>query len=65
MTGVPPGELVSDDDAHKLRATHRQVDGNRGAGARPDHDGRGRGPRLQDRRRIGRVRGDRMDGVAA
>jgi hypothetical protein len=65
MTGIAPRELMSHDDADELRVTNSEIDANRGAGARPDDDGRGRGQRLQDRRRIGCVRRDRMDGITA
>jgi hypothetical protein len=38
VTSESPWELVGDGNSHEVRTTHRQVDGNRGPSAGPDHD---------------------------
>jgi hypothetical protein len=40
---------VGHDGPHQVGPAHRQVDGDRGAGARTDHDGRRRPQMLQKR----------------
>src|SRR5512132_58707 len=65
VTGEPPWPLVFDHRLDQVRTTNREVDGDHRPGARADHDG-GRGPQaLQERRGIGRMRGDPADRLAA
>jgi hypothetical protein len=65
VTSEPPGELVGDDRLNQVRTTHGEVDGDRRAGARPDHDGRWGLQVPQQRCGVGRMGEDRAYGCAA
>jgi hypothetical protein len=56
VTGEPPRELMGDHHPHQVRTANREVNRDRGPGARTDHDGGLRLQGLQQRCGIGRVR---------